>query len=388
MTKRKARVGIIATHPAPYRDATFSMLHSDGVFDLKVLFMFDREAERRHWNPGEPPYPHRYLGGYVRLHKHSVLHLHPLRALKNGRYDVLFIPCHNDLTALAAAAYATTHGIPLVYCADSVRIHPLFDVRSRLRDGLVKFLLRKSKAVWVPGLASREYMLQYGVPPSRIFQGSYTLDVDNLLDAMTGVEKDRTAIRRKLGIEDGATVFLMVANMIENRRHSLLLDAFERLNRERDVFLILVGDGPERPGIEKRCSRRKLRNVKIYRELPFDDLKFFYAAADAYVHTGYEPYSTALDYGAIAALPLLTTTAVGAARNYQGLFREFPLTDPDDSGGLFENMKRAALSPALAREAGRKFRERVRERNSRWAADQLKQTIRTALCGRAGIQDR
>jgi glycosyltransferase involved in cell wall biosynthesis len=202
------------------------MLHSEGVFDLQVLFMFDREGARRHWNPGEPPYPHRYLGRYVRLHKYSVLHLHPLRALKNGRYDVVFIPCHNDLTALTAAAYATAHDIPLVYCADSVRIHPLFDVRSRLRDGLVKFLLRKSKAVWVPGLASQEYMLHYGVPPSRIFQGSYTLDVDSLLREMETVKRDRTVIRRSLGIADGATVFLMVANMLENRRHALLLDAF------------------------------------------------------------------------------------------------------------------------------------------------------------------
>ncbi len=154
------------------------------------------------------------------------------------------------------------------------------------------------------------------------------------------------------------------------------------------MFLILVGDGPERPGIEERCSRRKIRNVKIYRELPFDDLKFCYAAADAYVHAGYEPYSTALDYGAIAALPLLTTTAVGAARNYTGLFREFPLAGPDDGDGLFENMKKAALSPAPAREAGRKFRDRVRERNSRWAADQLRQTIRTALCRRTGNLER
>lgn len=386
VTREKPRVGIIMTHAAPYRDATFAMLHSDAAYDLHVLFMFNREEGRSHWNPGELPYPHQYLGRYVTLHRYSVLHLHLIRALKRGRYDVLFIPCHNDMTALLTAAYAVEHGIPLIYSADTVEIHPLFEVRSRLRNGLVKWLLRKSKAVWVPGLASREYMLRHGVPPSKIFQGSYTLDVDHLMEAMGNLEHRKPEIRRLLGIEDGATVFLMVANMIRNRRHVLLLKSFERLSREHNVFLILAGDGPERQRVEEFCSRRRIRNVKLYRQLPFDDLKYYYTAGDAYVHTGHEPYSTALDYGAIAGLPLVTTTAVGAARNYPDMFQVFPLTDPDDVDGLFENMRRIVVSPALAKETGRKFRDRIRERNTRWAADQLKNAIHTALYGRTGIQ--
>jgi len=173
----------------------------------------------------------------------------------------------------------------------------------------------------------------------------------------------------------------MVANMTANRRHEVLLKAFERLSRKHSAFLILIGDGPERPKVEALCARMNMKNVKIYREVGFDDLRYYYAMSDVYVHSGYEPYSTALDYGAIAALPLLTTTAVGAARNYTGLFNSFPLTDPDDVDGLLENMREAVVFPALAKEAGQKFRHKIKERNARWAADQLRNAIDTALEG-------
>ncbi len=326
-------------------------------------------------------YPHQYLGKYYKPHKYSTLHVHLPRVLKKGNYDVIFIPCHNDLTALLAASYAVVRDIPLVYCADSVKIHPLFKIDFPLRDSLVNLILKKSGAVWVPGEASREYMLDYGVPSARIFQGSYTLDVDDILSSMNDIDEKRIDIRRISGIKDGATVFLMVANMIENRRHELLLKAFARLSRKHSVFLVLIGDGPERPKVEALCARMNMRNVKIYREVGFDDLRYYYGMSDAYVHSGYEPYSTALDYGAVAALPLLTTTAVGAARNYPGLFNSFPLTDPDDVDGLLENMRKAVVFPALAKEAGRKFRQKIKERNARWAADQLRNAIDMALGG-------
>lgn len=375
----RLRVGLITSHPAPYRDATYSYVCSKIKLGLQVLFMFDCDEGHAYWGTSRKHYANCYLGPPLFVFKHSVFNANIVRVLHRYKFDILCVDGHYHLTSLVALACALAWHIPFIYVADSIMAHSYFRGKSRLRDALVKFIVSRAGAVWVPGVASREYMIHYGAPEGRIFQGSYCLDVDGLIEENNRLHDRRIELRRYIGIKDEMAAFLMVGNLIPSRRHELLLKAFARLGLENKVFLILIGDGSERLRMEALCCQMQIRNVKFYQGVPFDNLKFYYAASDVYIHSGYEPYSTALDYGAIAALPLITTTGVGAAYNYQGLFDALPLTDPDDEDGLLKNMRRVAADPSFVKSLGQKFRERIQTRNVKWAASQLNAAIVTAL---------
>ncbi len=66
-------------------------------------------------------------------------------------------------------------------------------------------------------------------------------------------EHARGAVRAELGIEPGAFVITMIAEMNENKRHALVLDAFSRM-RASCAWLIMVGEGPLMNSLQARAA--------------------------------------------------------------------------------------------------------------------------------------
>jgi colanic acid biosynthesis glycosyl transferase WcaI len=85
--------------------------------------------------------------------------------------------------------------------------------------------------------------------------------------------------RRELAIPEDAFVVLHSGNMGAKQRLENLLDAAERLPDRGFVFL-LVGDGTERPRLERRAREQRLANVHFLPLQPADRLPEMLAAAD------------------------------------------------------------------------------------------------------------
>ncbi|MBX3234785.1 MAG: glycosyltransferase family 1 protein [Nitrospiraceae bacterium] len=73
------------------------------------------------------------------------------------------------------------------------------------------------------------------------------------------------AMRRELGIPEGKLIVGHVGRFAEQKNHGFLLDiAAELAVRRRDVCMLLVGDGPLRPDVERQILKRGLSgHVKV-----------------------------------------------------------------------------------------------------------------------------
>jgi glycosyltransferase involved in cell wall biosynthesis len=74
--------------------------------------------------------------------------------------------------------------------------------------------------------------------------------IHNGVDMPQG-EQDRAATRRKLGLEEGRTVGIIVARMDHLKGHDVLLRSLSLLQQESiPLTLLIAGDGPERTNLE------------------------------------------------------------------------------------------------------------------------------------------
>ena len=371
-------VGVLSMHPAPYRDSTYAEVSRRGRIRLQVLTLTESDGGHAFWDLEKPDYPNIFLGGGYKIGRSQCIHPGLVRLLHDFHFDAVVISSLSATMRLAML-FCWLNGIPYVYSSDGVfngRLHPLGRVVRSFRDRLVASC---AEAVFVPGRAARVYVESLGVPPHRVFEGCYQLDSEQILSSVRLARVQRDRLRAKLGISQQCFVFLMVANMIPTRCHRLLLDAFYQVSVCSDSRLVLVGEGPERRSLEKVCESKHYKNVRIVGGVAYDDLAKWYAVCDAYVHSGYEPYSTALAYAATAGCPIVVSRAVGAAQDYviDGVTGYF--CDPLDIDAFAKNMLLLARNPQVAKSMGEQAQRFALRRNTIWAAEQLEEAVMTAI---------
>jgi glycosyltransferase involved in cell wall biosynthesis len=374
-------VGVLSMHPAPYRDPTYAEVSRRGRIRLQVLTLSESDGGHPFWDLEKPNYPNTFLGRGYRIGRGQCIHPGLIRLLHDFHFDAVVISSLSATMRLAML-FCWLNGVPYVYSSDGVfneRLHPVGRIVRSFRDRLVA---SRAGAVFVPGRAARVYVESLGVPAARVFEGCYQLDTNRIHNAVEETRMWRDRLRAELGIGQSCFVFLMVANMIPARHHQFLLNAFHVVRAHSDSYLVLIGEGPERQSLEEICQTSHYENVRIAGGVSYKDLPEWYAACDAYVHSGYEPYSTAVAYAATAGLPIVSSNAVGAAQDYVVDGVTGYLCDPLDVDALAENMLRLAQDPNLAKRMGQQAQKMALARNTTWAAEQLEQAVMTAISSR------
>ena len=93
------------------------------------------------------------------------------------------------------------------------------------------------------------------------------------------------SIREKYQISKNSKILLYIGRMSKEKNLDLLIDSFSLTATEfKDVYLMLVGDGPERKKLEKR-----VRNMNLYDRVlfidsqPYNEIPNFYKASDLFL---------------------------------------------------------------------------------------------------------
>ena len=227
---------------------------------------------------------------------------------------------------------------PAFWAALTARIPAYLWVESTLEDRrsgagtwLKRALARRAAGFVVPGRAAEEYVRAL-VPDADVALAPNA--VDNALfssgAAMPGI--------------DGVCI-LYVGRLAKEKGVDVLLRAADGL----DATVVVAGAGPEEDALRAiaPAGTRFLGNVER------DELPAWYATADVLVlPSSSEPWGMPLNEGAAAGLPLVATTAVGAAWELieDGVngFR----TRPGDVESLRDALRRLVGDEAFRRAAG------------------------------------
>jgi glycosyltransferase involved in cell wall biosynthesis len=115
------------------------------------------------------------------------------------------------------------------------------------------------------------------------------------------------AWRASVGAQPGERVLLYVGRLAPEKRVDLLADALPTLPNTR---LVLVGDGPARPALERRLSGARAHFTGYLRG---DELATAYASADMFVFpSDTETFGQVLQEAMASGLPVVAARAGGA----------------------------------------------------------------------------
>lgn len=156
------------------------------------------------------------------------------------------------------------------------------------------------------------------------------------------------ALRHSWGVGRSAPVVLCVGRLAPEKNLGTLLDAYEAMrSKEPAARLVLVGDGPERAGLQQRCPGAIFAGVRRG-----EDLAAHYASADMFLFPSVtETFGNVVPEAMASGLAVLGydyAAAGGLVRHAEnGLLAHF-----DDGQGFSAAAVRLAADPAGARAMG------------------------------------
>jgi L-malate glycosyltransferase len=177
--------------------------------------------------------------------------------IRKNRFDVVFTQLFAaDFMGRVTAYFA---GVPVIATAIQNLI-PNLETKFIVVDKLLRNI---TDACISPTLAIKEYARDViKFPEEKIF------DIPtNCVDEtrFTNLKIDRGAFREKFSMPANARIIVTVGRLIDQKGHAVLLDAIPAvLAKEKNVYFVIVGDGPLEQKLKERADNLKITdNVRF-----------------------------------------------------------------------------------------------------------------------------
>jgi len=166
--------------------------------------------------------------------------------------------------------------------------------------------------------------------------------------------------REELGIPEEGQVVLYVGRLEAQKAPSILLDTAEVVaGATPEWHLVMVGDGPERDALQRRCRTSALLSERVHWLGPRDDVPSLLKTADLLVLPSLWEGMPNVVLEAMAARRAVVATAVEGSEDLVVPGQTGWLVPVGSSSALAQALLEAASDPEQIRRFGEQGRERV-----------------------------
>lgn len=293
------------------------------------------------------------LARLIRSERPAILHTHTAKAGAVGRVAAVLAG-----SARPPIVVHTFHGHVLRGYFNRVTTFG-FRVLERLLARITTVLIAVSPEV-------RDDLVRLGVAPASKF---VVIRLGIELDQRVGSdEAERRETRRVLGLAGDSFVVGWIGRMTAVKQTDLLVRVLQQLvARGVDAQLLLVGDGPDRDGLERYAH--DLGVVKRCLFLGYqEDVSRYYNAIDALLLPSVNEGTPVSVIESLAAERPAVATRVGGTPDVIRDGVDGFLVDSNDAGAIAEKLAELARDPGRRAEMGAAGRERALQR---YAVDRL-----------------
>ena len=192
-------------------------------------------------------------------------------------------------------------------------------------------------------------------------------------------------VRESLGLAAETPVVVCAARLVERKGQDMMIETWPRVLREvPDARLVIVGDGPYRPKLEKLAVQRGVSDVVTFTgSVPWEEMPGYMDAADVFAMPsrsrlmGLEPEGLGIVFLEAAACekPVIVGRSGGAPEATDDGVTGY-VVDPTDPAEIARRVVELLTDREGAAEMGRLGRERVL---ASWQWDQVGATCRKLL---------
>jgi glycosyltransferase involved in cell wall biosynthesis len=378
------RVAYLLSHPIQYQSPLLRLLAQQPGLELTVLYSSDFSVRGYHdkgfgatvqWDvPLLGGYQHEFLPRL--LDGQDVSFFRPLNRgifhrLWQGQFDVLWIHGYATLNSWMAMVAAKLLGIPVLLRTDSTLIdHPRGPAKLAAKSVFFRILRRFTYGVLSVGQRNTDYWRHHLGVDVPVFSIPYAVDNKFFREQSNAASATREQLRQQLGLQANRRVLLFASKLLARKCCIDLVDAYLELARRLKLesgshplpYLLIIGEGEQRPQIEARLRQASAENREGVHMLGFrnqSELPRFYDLCDAFVLPSiHEPWGLVVNEAMNAGKAIVVSDQVGCQPD---------LVKDGDNGLVFPARNVDALADALAKVleepvACRKMGERSLER--------------------------
>lgn len=343
------RVVLVTYLPSPYQVELFDAISADGTLDLCVMYL--------KWQSGTPIARH----WLVKKLNHSFIRCETSNeksvVAQLNEADLVVFNYYQHEAAIRWMSHCAKYSIPWCFWGERLGYTRWALLGRYYRQWKLRILHKSRAAIWGIGrLAVERYQTEFGTA-RRYFNVPYFSELGKFVSAGAMRRFDRSGLR-----------FLFSGALIRRKGVDLLADAFLAVAREfPTTSLTIIGTGDEEGALRAKLAGVS-QQVRFLGFQTWDELPKSYAAADVLLAPSrYDGWAMVVPEGLAAGLPVISTTATGAACEFIRAGENGWLIRPGDCDALLAAMRRACkASPA---EAQRRSEEAKRSVASHQLAD-------------------
>jgi glycosyltransferase involved in cell wall biosynthesis len=174
----------------------------------------------------------------------------------------------------AAVLIGKRLGVP-VFCSargTDINVYPTMPI---IRP-IIQWTLRRAAGVIAGSGALKQEIMKLGIPAEKIRV------IGNGVDVSRFAPMDRQKAREQLGLPSRGQLAVAVGSLSEHKNHAMLISAAAELSlRWPELRLCIIGEGPQRPYLEKLAAERGMaQRVQFPGNQPNELLNVWYNADD------------------------------------------------------------------------------------------------------------
>ncbi len=402
---RPVRLAYLVSHPIQYQAPLLRRIAREPGIDLTVFFGSDFSVKGYQdqgfgvavkWDvPLLDGYKHEFLPSLRDTGTEGVFtpisHGLISRLMgRNGkpRFDALWVHGYATINQMYGILAANTLGIPVLLRSDSsLRDRPRGGLKLALKTLFFQLLRRLVDGVLVSGTWNMEYWRHYMGSGFPLFLLPYAVDNAWFQARSLEAKASRAALLAELDMQPGRPVILFASKMQTRKHANDLIEAYTRLapapGLEPEPYLLLVGDGEERPALEAQAAATGLSSIRFCGFRNQSELPRFFDLATVFVLPArHEPWGLIVNEVMNAGCPIIVTDDVGCYPDLVTDGVEGFIYPARDVAALTGALRRILASPETAATMGQAALRRI----NRWSFEEdiagLKQALAhvTRIC--------
>ena len=361
------KIGFVLMQPAPYRDDIIKNIVQRNS-ETDIWYLHDANWYHTEWNYTSSLSNVFYSQGNIKKTFWGELDTDFICRIEEKNYDMLVVNGIYPMTLLKLLMHRMRKKKPYIIFADTVEKRGPYILR--------KQLYKNAAGLVVSGEMSKRFFQSIGVEENKIHIGCYVYNNQDIYKKIVEYKTNKTNRRKQLGMNNDLFWFLFVGKLIPSRRTKNLLSAVAECKGKFGV--LIIGDGPDYEEVSLYSSNYP--NIISIPKVPIDQLHEYYALCDGYVHPGKEPYSLAEIEAAIAGMPIVSTSEVGAYMDVIEEEKNGRVVEIDDLNALKNAMLDISSGLYSEETCQIKQRELLKKLNPEFVAEDILKIIKEEIC--------
>jgi glycosyltransferase involved in cell wall biosynthesis len=243
------------------------------------------------------------------------------KKLREGRFDAVWVHGYNYLTNLQALRIARSIKIPGLLRAESTlhdrRRSP---IKLAIKKAFFNLLAPYVSAVLSVGDENTAYWKACFGDRIPIFPCPYAVDNQFFQRESAKASANRDEFRNSLGLAAGRPVILFAGKLTPRKSCGDLISAYlkfiERGSPQLAPYLLIVGDGEQRPELEQQAARAALGDIRFLGFRNQSEMPRLYDLCNVFVLPSVEePWGMAVNEAMNAGRPVVVSDRVGCHTN-------------------------------------------------------------------------